>query len=171
MNSFFQAVQGTRFFLRTLPRIICSRFVISALGLALERFFFVRHLGSAIRGGVAFWRGNVFAGGVGEQGGGWVNAQQSGGAERGAFGKAAAGAGLAECLPAHAKRGGGACGGGVEGGKGGKEGGHGSNLINQARGRVVVTRAGAVVRYRLPLCQRVVDGPVIGQLHFSIAAA
>jgi hypothetical protein len=74
-------------------------------------------------------------------------------------------------LPAHAKRGGGAGCGGVEGGKGGKEGGHGSFLVNRARGRVVVTRAGAFVRLRLPMCQLVVDGPNIGQLHLPIVAA
>ena len=171
MNKFSHSANDGAFFWYSLPRIICIRLRFSAMGLALERFFFVRYLGGAIRGGVAFWRGNIFARGVAEQSGGGIYAQQGGGAKRGAFGKAAAGAGLAVGLPAHAKRGGGACGGGVEGGKGDKEGGHGSNLINQARGRVVVTRAGAVVRYRLPLCQRVVDGPVIGQLHFSIAAA
>lgn len=171
MNNFSHGANNAAFFLRTLLRIICSRLRFSALGLAFERFFFVLNLRGRVAGGFEFWRGRVLVRGVGEQGGGWVNAQQSGGAERGAFGEAAAGACLAVGLPAHAKRGGGAGCGGVEGGKGDKEGGHGSNLINQARGRVVVTRAGVAVQYRLPLCQVVVDGPKSGQLHFSIAAA
>ena len=171
MNYFFHRANSSAFFLRTLPRMICSRCVISALGLAFERFFFVLNLRGRVAGGFEFWRGRVLSGGVGEQGGGWVNAQQGGGAKRGAFGQAAAGLGLAECLPAHAKRSGGAGCGGVEGGKSGKEGGHGALSVNQARGRVIVTRAGAVVQYRLPLCQRVVDGPVLGQLHLHIAAA
>ena len=171
MNSFLHRAQCIAFFCASVPRIICSRLRFSALGLALERFFFVLNLGGRVRGGFEFWRGNVFARGVSEQGGGGIYAQQGGGAKRGAFGEAAAGGGLLECLPANAKSGGALRGAGVKGSKGGKEGGHGSNLINQARGRVVVTRAGAVVQYRLPLCQRVVDGPVIGQLVFPIAAA
>ena len=171
MNNFSHGANNAAFFLRTLPRIICSVYAVSAMGFALERFFFVLNLRGRVRGGFEFWRGRVLSGGVGEKRGGWVNAQQGGGAKRGAFRKAAAGLGLAECLPAHAKRSGGAGCCGVEGGKGGKEGGHGSILINQARGQVVVKRGGAVVQYRLPLCQRVVDGPVIGQLHLPIAAA
>lgn len=171
MNSFLHRAQCIAFFYASVPRIICSRLRFSALGLALERFFFVRYLGCAIRGGVAFWRGNVFARGVNEQGGGWVKAQEGGGAKRGAFGKAAAGLRLAECLPANTKGGGDLCGAGVEGGKGGKERGHGSFLINRARGRVMVTRAGVVVQYQLPLCQLVVDGPVYGQLNLPIAVA
>lgn len=171
MNKFFHSCASVAFFWASLLRIICSRFVISAMGLALERFFFVLNLRGGVAGGFEFWRGNVFTCGVSEQRGGWVDTQKGGGANGGLFGQAAALGGLAVRLPAHAQRGGGACGGGVEGGKGGKEGGHGSFLINQARGRVVVTRAGAVVQYRLPLCKRVVDGPVIGQLHLPIVAA
>lgn len=171
MNNFFHRANSSTFFLRTLPRIICSRCVISALGLAFERFFFVLNLQGRVAGGYEFWRGRVLSGGVGEQSGGWVNAQQGGGAKRGAFGKAAAGLGLAECLPAHAKRSGGAGCCGVEGGKSGKEGGHGALSVNKARGRVIVTRAGVSVQYRLPLCQFVVDGSKIGQLHLPIAAA
>lgn len=171
MNNFFHRANSSTFFLRTLPRIICTVCAASALGLALERFFFVLNLRGRVAGGFEFWRGRVLSGGVGEQGGGGVDTQKGGGANGGLFRQAAARGGLLECLPTNAKSGGGACGGGVEGGKGGKEGGHGSNLINQARGRVVVTRAGAVVQYRFPLCQRVVDGPVIGQLHLPIASA
>lgn len=170
MNSFLHRAQSIAFFYVSVPRIICSRLRFSALGLALERFFFVLNLGGRVRGGFEFWRGNIFARGVNEQGGGWVKAQEGGGAKRGAFGKAA-GLRLAECLPAHAKGGGSACGGGVEGGESGKEGGHGSYLINQARGRVVVTRAGAFVQLRLPMCQLVVDGSKNGKLHLPIAVA
>ena len=171
MNNFFHRANSSTFFLRTLPRIICTVCAASALGLALERFFFVLNLRGRVAGGFEFWRGRVLFGGVGEQRGGWVNVKQGGGAKRGAFGKAAAGLGLAECLAAHAKRSGGAGCGGVEGGKSGKEGGHGALSVNKARGRVIVTRAGVSVQYRLPLCQFVVDGSKIGQLHLPIAAA
>lgn len=171
MNNFFHRANSSTFFMRTMSRIICSRCVISAMGLALERFFFVLNLGGRFRGGLAFWRGRVLSGGVGQQRGGWVDAQQGGGAKCGAFGQAAAGLGLAECLPAHAKRSGGAGGGGVEGSKSGKDGWHGALSVNKARGRVIVTRGGVAVQYRLTLCQLVVDGSKIGQLHLPIAAA
>ena len=171
MNNFFHRANSSTFFLRTLPRIICSRFVISARGIALERFFFVLKMRLVLRGGFEYWRGRVLFGGVGEQRGGWVNVKQGGGAKRGAFGQAAAGLGLAECLSAHAKRSGGAGCGGVDGGKSGKDGGHGSLSVNKARGRVIVTRGGVAVRYRMTLCQVVVYGPKFGQLHLPIAAA
>ena len=158
MNNFFHRANSSTFFLRTLPRIICSRCVISALGLAFERFFFVLNLQGRVAGGYEFWRGRVLSGGVGEQSGGWVNAQQGGGAKRGAFGKAAAGLGLAECLPAHAKRSGGAGCGGVEGGKSGKQVGYGVASVSRARRFVVVSPSWS--RFSVPtyLRQRVIDG-------------
>ena len=171
MNNFLHRAHGIAFFYAFIPRIICTVCAASALGLALERFFFVLNLRGRVAGGFEFWRGRVLSGGVGEQGGGGVDTQKGGGANGGLFRQAAARGGLLECLPTHAKSGGALRGAGVEGGESGKEGGHGSNLINQARGQVVVKRGGAVVQYRLPLCQRVVDGPVIGQLHLPIAAA
>lgn len=152
-------------------RIICSRLRFSALGLALERFFFVLNLGGRFRGGLVFWRGRVFAGGVHEQRFGWRYAYKYARKHGLGFAEMLTLGRLAVRLPAHAKGGGGAGSGGVEGSKSGKEGGHGSYLINRARGRVVVTRAGAFVKLRLPLCQLVVDGSKNGKLHLPIAVA
>lgn len=132
-------------------------------------------LGRVVRrvgGGVEYWRGRVGFGGVEKQGAGWVYAAKFAGKHGLAFREVAALCRLAVGLPAHAKSGGALGGAGIEGGKSGKEGGHGSlSVINKARGRVIVTRAGVAVQYRLPLCQVVVDGPKSGQLRFSIAAA
>lgn len=89
-------------------------YAVSAMGLALERFFFVLNLGGRVRGGFEFWRGNIFARGVSEQGSAGIYAKQ-GGADGGAFGQTAAGGGLLECLPANAKSGGALSGAGVEG--------------------------------------------------------
>ena len=171
MNKFSHSANDGAFFWYSLPRIICTVCAASALGLALERFFFVLNLRGRVAGGFEFWRGRVLFGGVGEQGGGGVDTQKGGGANGGLFRHAAARGGLLECLPTHAKSGGALRGAGVEGGESGKEGGHGALSTNKARGWVIVTRAGAVVQYRLPMCQLVVDGPVIGQLHLPIASA
>lgn len=171
MNNFFHRAHGIAFFYGFIQRIICTVCAASALGLALERFFFVLNLRGRVAGGFEFWRGRVLFGGVGEHGGGWVDTQKGGGANGGLFRQAAARGGLLECLPTHAKSGGALRGAGVEGGESGKEGGHGALYTNKARGRVIVTRAGVSVQYRLPLCQFVVDGSKIGQLHLPIAAA
>ena len=125
-----------------------------------------------VGGGIEYWRGRVGFGGVEKQGARWVYAAKFAGKHGLTFREAAALCRLAVGLPAHAERGGALGGAGVDGGKGRKEGGHGSlSVINKARGRVVVTRDGVEVQYRLPLCQFVVDGSKSGQLHLPIAAA
>lgn len=131
-------------------------------------------LGRVVRrvgGGVEYWRGRVGFGGVEKQGAGWVYAAKFAGKHGLTFREAAALCRLAVGLPAHAERGCALGGAGVDGGKGRKEGWHGSlSVINKARGRVVVTRDGVEVQYRLPLCQFVVDGSKSGQLNLPIAA-
>lgn len=124
----------------------------------LGLFFFAR-----IRGGVEFWRGGVF-GGVVEQGGAGVEVEQGGGADGGAFRKAAAGAGLVVCLPDDAKGGGAGGAAGVAGFEGFKKAGNGAMPpVSRARRLVVVSPAWA--RFDAPAClrQRVVDGAGIGQ--------
>ena len=70
MNKFSHSANDGAFFWYSLPRIICTMCTTSALGLALERFFFVLNLRGRVAGGFEFWRGRVLFGGVGEQGGG-----------------------------------------------------------------------------------------------------
>lgn len=121
-------------------------------------FFFAR-----VRGGVEFWRGRVF-GGVVEQGGGGVEVEQGGGADGGAFRKAAAGSGLAVGLSADAKGGGASGAAGVAGFEQFKQLRHGACLpVHRARRRVVVSPAWD--RFEFPAClrQRVVDGAGFGQ--------
>ena len=68
--------------------VAVALYIIQSRRLGL--FFFAR-----IRGGVEFWRGGVFGGGVVEQGRAGVDIEQGGGADGGAFRKAAAGGGVA----------------------------------------------------------------------------
>lgn len=122
-------------------------------------FFFAR-----IRGGVEFWRGGVFAGGVVEQGRAGVKVEQGGGADGGAFRKAAAGSGLAVGLAADAKGGGASGAAGVAGFEQFEKLWHGAGLpVHRARRRVVVSPSWD--RFAFPAClrQRVVDGAGFGQ--------
>lgn len=119
-----------------------------------------RRLVGQVRGGVAFWRGRVLSGGVDKQGLSGVDFEQRGGADGGAVGEAAAGAGLVIGLPGDAK-GRSAAGGAVEQRvESGKEGLHGLPLVNRAR---------CWVQYPRLYCQVVVDGRYAGQLVLAIA--
>lgn len=172
MNNFSHGANAGAFFWFVKARIICSRYVIGRFfRLQFGRLFCALNLGGRFRGGLGYWRGRVF-GGVGEQGGGGVDTQQGGGAKRGGFGKAAALLGLLEGLAGDAQRGGALGGAGIEGGKGGKEGGHVSLSIRRARRLVVASPSWG--RYDKPtyLRQRVVDAlgvhrPKNNRLSFS----
>lgn len=125
----------------------------------LGLFFFAR-----VRGGVEFWRGGVFAGGVVEQGRAGVKVEQGGGADGGEFRKAAAASGLAVGLSADAKGGGASGAAGVAGFERFKKAGHGAMPpVSRARRLVVVSPSWA--RFDAPSClrKRVVDGAGIGQ--------
>lgn len=126
--------------------------------LFLSRLFCVHVLLGRVRGGVAYWRGNVLPGSVFEQGGGGVNAQQGGGSDSGLFRQTAALFRLAVGLSAHSKGGGALRGAGVNGGKGGKKAGHGLSPLHKARKLVIAGPAWG--RYEKPsyLRQRVIDG-------------
>lgn len=124
----------------------------------MSRFFFVLNLRDRVRGGVVYWRGRVFPGGVGEQGLAGVYFEDCGGAKGGGVGEAVALYRLAEGLAGYAKGGGALGGAGVEGGEGGKQGGHFVASVRRARRRVVVSPSWE--RFALPTFrrQRVVDG-------------
>lgn len=126
-------------------------------------------LGARARGGVGYWRGRVFSGGIYQQGAAGVDIEQSGGADRGAVGEPAARAGLLESLAGQAKRGGASGGAGVVFGKHQEEGLHGGHPVRCARYRLVVSRRGMWRQILLPLCQRVVDTPKNGQSVISMA--
>lgn len=151
MNVLSHAAIIGRFFKRVQLRIICS--LLGGVGALRGRVF----------GGVVYWRGRV-VGGVGQQRGGGVNAQQSGGAEGCGFGKPAAGVGLLECLPADVKGCGALGGAGIL--RGEKfEKFHGvASPVNKARRRVVVSPSWGRLRFPTCLRQRVVDGAEKGQL-------
>lgn len=154
--------------------VACRLSIIQSVGIRARRWGrgLLGWVVCRVGGGVEYWRGRVGFGGVEEQGARWVYAAKFAGKHGLAFREAAALCRLAVGLPAHAKSGGALGCAGIEGGKGRKEGWHlALSVINRARGRVIVTRAGVAVLYRLPLCQVVVGGPKSGQLHFYIAAA
>lgn len=136
------------FFCAVQLRIICI--IRAAVGGVVGR----------VRGGVIYWRGRVFAGGVGEQGLAGVDFQQGGGAQCGGVGKPAACGGLCVGLAADAKGGGDGC-GAVVGELGGEQfkNGH-SGYLPHHRARRVIAR---------PMCQRVVDAAESGQSVFSIS--
>ena len=125
--------------------------------LLFGRFFFVLHLNGKLAGAAAYWRGNVFTRGVAEQGFPRVDFEQGGGAKGGGVREALTLCRLAVGLTGNAKRGGALGGAAVEGGKGGKEGGHGSLSVRRAR-RLVVA-APSWDRYAMPTYkrQRVID--------------
>lgn len=121
----------------------------------------------SVQGGVEFWRGRVLGGGVVEQGRAGVEVEQGGGADGGAFRKAAAGSGLTVGLPADAKGGGAGGAAGIAGFEQFKKLGHGAGLsVHRARRRVVVSPSWD--RFAFPAClrQRVVDGAGFGQSVF-----
>lgn len=121
------ALSGAFFLARiTAHNLYC----LGRVRLLFGRIFYVLNLRGRVAGGLSFWRGNVFAGGVCKQGMAGVNVEQSGGALRGAV---------------------------VEGGKGGKDGSHFVPRVRRAR-RLVVAAPGWD-RYALPTClrQRMVD--------------
>lgn len=154
--------------------VACRLYIIQSVGIRARRWGrgLLGRVVCRVGGGVEYWRGRVGFGGVEKQGAGWIYAAKFAGKHGLAFREAAALCRLAIGLPAHAKSGGALGGAGIEGGKGRKEGRHVAlSVVNQARGRVIVTRARVAVQYRLPLCQFVVDGPKIGQLNLPIAAA
>ena len=113
-----------------LGRAVLAVAFFLVIRLQLGRVFFVKSLRGRVAGGLRYWRGNVFAGGVCRQGLAGVNVEQRGGALRGAA---------------------------VEGGKGGKDGSHFVPRVRRAR-RLVVAAPGWE-RYALPTClrQRMVD--------------
>lgn len=146
------------FFWHVAPRIICSRCAVFVIvRLRLGRIFCALNLRGRVAGGVDFWRGNVFAGGVCKQGLSGVGVEQRGGADSGGVGEAAALCSLAVGLARHPEGGGALRGAVVDGGKGGKDGGHCVPRVNRAR-RLVVAAPGWE-RYALPTCsrQRIVD--------------
>lgn len=146
------------FFWHVAPRIICSRCAVFVIiRLRLGRIFCALNLRGRVAGGVDFWRGNVFAGGVCKQGMAGVNVEQRGGADSGGVGQAAALERLAVGLTANPEGGGALRGAAVEGGKGGKDGSHFVPRVRRAR-RLVVAAPGWE-RYALPTClrQRMVD--------------
>lgn len=153
-----QSVIGAKgaFLYAGLVRIIC-----------IIRACYVQFCGH-IRGGVVYWRGRVLGGGVRQQCGAWVEVEQGGGADGGAVGKAAPGAGLAVGLPADSKRSGAAGRGGVAAFEQGKKVLHGGLPVHRARRVVVVNPSWC--RFDMPTAirQRVVDGAEKGQSVISI---
>lgn len=115
------------------------------------------------RGGVAYWRGRVFPGGIRQQSGAGVEVEQGGGADGGAVGEAAPGACLAVCLPGHAKRSGAAGRGGVAAFKQGEEVLHGGLPVHRARRVVIVNPSWHRFDTPAALRQLVVDGSEKGQ--------
>lgn len=134
---------------------------------------YVKWFGGQVRGGVAFWRGNVFGfRGVFKQGLAGVDIEQGGGADCGAVGQTAAGAGLVQGLAADAKGGGALGGAGVIGGDGFDKRLHGVGLsVGAARRRVSVGGSGGAVQCRCPICQFVVDAAQEGQLILAMGEA
>jgi len=167
MNIFSHGRNAGPFFCFLQLRIICR---LAIIGRALCSFFFVQNLPSSVRGGVIYWRGRVLAGGVGEQGLAGVDIEQGGGANGGAVREAAALCRLAVGLAGHSERGGNLGGAGVEGGKSGKQGGHGVASVSRARRFVVVSPSWS--RFSVPtyLRQRVIDGNGI-HAPFSFSAS
>lgn len=160
MNFFQFAAFVGDFFYVIVPRIICSRLVIGcrAFRLLFGRFFCVLNLRNRVRGGFAYWRGNVFPGHVCEKRGGGFDAQNFGGVERRLVRQAAAFLGLGIGLAGYAQRGGdfgGAGGGAVEGVKNGRH----FVVSPVRRARVLVIANPCWGRYEKPLYlrQRVVD--------------
>ena len=123
-----------------------------------------------MRGGVVYWRGRVFAGGIQKKGFGWRYAYKFAGKHGFGFREAAALCRLAVGLAGHPERGGNLGGAGVEGGKSGKQGGHGVASVSRARRVVVVSPSWS--RFSVPtyLRQRVIDGNGI-HAPFSFSAS
>lgn len=167
MNIFSHGRNAGAFFCFLQLRIIKR---LAIIGRAFGSFFFVKNLPSSVRGGVIYWRGRVLAGGVGEQGLSGVDIEQGGGANGGAVRKAAALCRLVVGLAGHPERGGNLGGAGVEGGKGGKQGGHVVASVGKARRFVVVSPSWS--RFSVPtyLRQRVIDGNGI-HAPFSFSAS
>ena len=167
MNIFSHGRNAGPFFCFLKLRIICSRVII---GRAFGLFFFVQNLRGRVRGGVVYWRGRVFAGGVKKKGFGWGYAYKYARKHGLGFREAAALGRLAVGLAGHSKRGGNFRGAGVEGSESGKQGGHGVASVGRARRFVVVSPSWS--RFSVPtyLRQRVIDG---GGLHapFSFSAS
>lgn len=125
----------------------------------LGLFFFAR-----VRGGVEFWRGGVFPGGIHKQRLRWVYFKKYCRKHGFGFGEAAALCRLAVGLSADAKGGGASGAAGVAGFEQFKKLGHGAGLpVHRARRRVVVSPSWD--RFAFPAClrQRVVDGAGFGQ--------
>lgn len=164
---FFMAVI-VAFFCAKQLRIICSAYIIGkCFRPSFSRFFYVLNLRGRVAGGLGYWRGRVFAGGVDDQCAAGVKVENGGGAQGGGVREAAPAAGLLVGLPADAESGGALRGAGVAGGEQLKEGLHGGRPVRRARFRVVVWNGGGIHPVRL--CQRVVDGPEKGQSLISIA--
>lgn len=155
MNIFSHGRNAGAFFCFLQLRIICR---LEIIGRALGLFFFVQNLRGRVRGGVVYWRGRVFAGGVQQKGFGWGYADKGAGKHGLGFGKAAAFCRLAVGLAGHPQRGGNLGGAGVEGSKSGKQGGHGVASVSRARRFVVVSPSWS--RFSVPTYsrQRVIDG-------------
>lgn len=143
------------FFWHVAPRIICI--AQARCRTFVVRLFFVLNLAGRVRGGLDFWRGNVFAERVTEQDFCRAGLEQCGGAYRYCIAQAAALLRLAVGLATDAECGGGLGCAAVEGSKGGKDSGHGVPRVRRAR-RLVIA-APSWERYALPTClrQRMVD--------------
>ncbi len=144
---------ASAFFKAVVARIICI------IGASYVSF------GRRVRGGVDYWRGDVFGGGaVGKKGGGAVNAEQIGATQGGFVAEAVALYRLAVGLAGNAEQGGGVGVGGVALAHQGNQAGYGAMPTVKARRRVVVSPAWG--RFDRPTClrQRVVDGAENGQL-------
>ena len=108
------------FFWHVAPRIICSRCAVFVIiRLRLGWIFCVKGLRGRVAGGLAYWRGNVFARGICKQNLSGVGVEQRGGADSGGVGQAAALERLAVGLTANPESGGALRGAAVEGGEGG----------------------------------------------------
>ena len=122
----------------------------------------------AARGGVNYWRGNVFAGGINQKGLAGVEVEQSGGAQGGGVGQGSSVHGLIHGLAGDAKGGGASGGAGESFNKLGNQGVlHGG--IRKARRRVSGWPASGACQMETALVRQVVvDAPETGQSVFSM---